>query len=476
MKITDGKNLRVIFLNITDFIGRFHPVFVHLPIGILLMACFFQILSTRNKFASLAPAVPVLIFWGMLSAILSCVTGLFLANNGEYEDEIVGRHQWSGISVAVISIGYYVLYKKFYRAQVARILSFSLIILITITGHLGGSITHGPDYLTAGLNSAEKDVVMKPIPDIQQAAIYNDVVQPLLEARCYNCHSDRKQKGKLRLDKPEFILKGGESGKAVIAGKGDESEMIERLLLPLDHDDHMPPKSKRQLNRNQIDVLEWWISTGADFTKKVNELKQTEKIKPVLSALQSGSLSEENKIVDIPDKPVKAADSADINKLKNAGVIVIPIMQGSNYLSVNFVTATGNIDQNIRLLEPLRRQIVWLNLDNTGLTDSSMATIGKLEALKKLQLSNNNISDKGLMQLQSLKELRSLNLVGTKITSKGLMSLTKLENIRYLYLYQALITSADWAILQKAFPSTTLDTGNYKLPMLASDTTEVKLK
>ena len=411
----------------------------------------------------------------MISAILSCITGLSLANNGEYDDVIVDQHQWLGISVAVISIVYYILHKKLFRTTVIRVLSLLLIILITITGHLGGSITHGPDYLTAGLNGPEEEVLIKPIPDIQQAAVYHDVVQPLLQARCYNCHSDRKQKGKLRLDKPEFILKGGESGETVIPGKGDESEMIERLLLPLEHDDHMPPKGKPQLNTNQVALLEWWISTGADFNKKVNELKQSDKIKPVLSALQTGAAGEEQNVAEIFAEPVSAADTADINKLKRAGIIVIPVMQGSNYLSVNFVTATGDIEQNIRLLEPIKRQLVWLKLDNARLTDSSMITIGKLTALRKLQVSNNAISDRGLLPLQFLKELHSLNLVGTKVTSQGLMPLAKLQKLKNLYLYQTLVSAKDWPVLQKTFPSTTLDSGNYKLKMLASDTTEVKL-
>ena len=465
----------MVLLNVIDFIGRFHPVFIHLPIGILLMACFFQIISTRAKFASLKPAIPVLIFWGMISAILSCITGLALANNGDYEDVTVDQHQWLGISVAFVSIVYYLLNKKLFRGNAIQVLSFLLIILITITGHLGGSITHGPNYLTEGLNGPEEEVAMKPIPNIQQAAVYHDVVQPLLQARCYNCHSDRKQKGKLRLDKPEFILKGGESGETVIPGKGEESEMIERLLLPLDHDDHMPPKGKPQLNTNQVALLEWWISTGADFNKKVSELKQPDKIKPVLTALESGAGTEEENVAKMFAEPVSAVDTADINKLKRAGIIVIPVMQGSNYLSVNFVTATGIIENNISLLEPMKRQLVWLKMDNAGITDSTMATLGKLTALRRLQLSNNNITDKGLTALQSLKELQSLNLVGTKVTSQGLMPLAKLPNLKSLYLYQTLVTANDWPALQKAFPSTSLDSGNYKLKMLASDTTQVSL-
>ncbi len=114
-----------------------------------------------------------------------------------------------------------------------------------------------------------------------------------MQARCYSCHGTNKQKGKLRLDQQEFILKGGKDGKVIEPGKADESEMIERMLLPLSDEDHMPPKEKKQLTLNEISLLHWWINTGADFNKKVKELPQTERMKPVLLALQSGSADED---------------------------------------------------------------------------------------------------------------------------------------------------------------------------------------
>ena len=123
--------------------------------------------------------------------------------------------------------------------------------MITVTGHLGGSLTHGSTYLTEGLQSgAEQGAAIKPIPNIQEAVVYTDVVQPLLEAKCYSCHGASKQKGKLRLDQQEFILKGGKSGQTMEPGNADESEMIKRMLLPVDNEDHMPPKEKSQLNHN----------------------------------------------------------------------------------------------------------------------------------------------------------------------------------------------------------------------------------
>lgn len=462
-------------LTLADLIGRFHPVLVHLPIGILLLACFFQLLTIKPRFAVLQPAIPVMFFWGMVGAIFSCISGYMLSLSGDYDGDLVGRHQWMGIFVAIASFLLFLLYKLSVGDKTANVFSVGIILLITVTGHLGGSLTHGSDYLTEGLNSGdEKGVVMKPIPNIQEAAVYADVVQPLLQAKCYSCHGANKQKGKLRLDQQEYILKGGKEGKAIEAGKADESEMIKRLLLPMTDEDHMPPKEKSQLSPSEISLLHWWINTGADFSKKVKDLKQTEKIKPVLLALQSGSADAQQKTGDVPEKPVTKAKEEDVAKLKTAGVIITPVAQNSNYLLVSFVTAAAKADSLIKLLEPLKKQIVWLKLDDANITDASMDEIAKLTSLTRLQLSRTDITDKGIAKLQTLQQLQSLNLVGTKVTTQGVMQLSKLKALKNLYLYQTGVANMDWDALKKAFPSTQLDSGGYVVPTLPADTTEVK--
>jgi uncharacterized membrane protein len=462
-------------LFLSDLIGRFHPVLVHLPIGILLLACFFQLLTVKSRFAFLQPAIPVMLFWGMLGAVFSCISGYMLSLSGDYDGPLVSRHQWLGIFVALASLILYLLYKLSIGETSARVFSFGLIILVTITGHMGGSLTHGSDYLTEGLNSDdEKGVVIKPIPNIQEAALYADVVQPLLQAKCYNCHGANKQKGKLRLDQQEFILKGGKDGKIIEPGKADESEMIERMLLPLSDEDHMPPKEKKQLTPGEISLLHWWINTGADFNKKVKEFPQTEKIKPVLLALQSGSSDGHNKITDVPETPVAKPDETIVKRLKEAGVIVIPVAKNSNYLSVSFVTAGPAADTLVKLLEPLKKQIVWLKLDNAAIGDAAMDEIAKLSTLTRLNLSNTNISDKGLTKLQSLQQLQSLNLGGTKVSAQGIMPLNKLKSLKNLYLYHTGVIEKDWTILKKTFPATNIDSGKYVVKTLATDTTEVQ--
>ncbi len=463
-------------LLISDLLGRFHPVLVHLPIGILLIAAFFQLLAWRKPaFAFLQPAIPLIFFLGMIGAVFSSITGYMLSLSGDYDEQLVSRHQWMGIITAGISLVLCLLYRFSVSKKIAGWFSAGIIILISITGHLGGTLTHGSGYLTEGFkNTAEKEVAMKPIPNILEAALYADVVQPLLQARCYSCHGKSKQKGKLRLDLQEFILKGGKDGQVVKPGKAEESAMIARLLLPTTNEDHMPPKEKKQLTPGEISLLHWWINTGADFNKKVKDFPQTDKIKPVLLALQSGSTDAQNKTTDIPETPVDKADEQAVSRLKKAGVVVIPIAQNSNYLSASFFTAGPAADSLIKLLEPLKKQLLWLKLDNASINDAALDNIAKLSALTRLQLTNTGITDNGIVKLQALEHLQSLNLMGTKVTAQGVLQLSKLKALRNLYLYHTGVNNNDWPGLKKAFPATQIDSGNYVVPTLQTDTTEVK--
>jgi len=441
-----------------------------------LLACFFQWLTLSNKFVFLQPAIPVALFWGMISAVASCISGYILSDSGDYDAALVSRHQWLGISVAVVSLVLYILYRFSIGEKTARWATLILVILISITGHLGGSLTHGSDYLTEGFNKTEqKGPAIKPIANVPEAVLYTDAIQPLLQARCYSCHGPNKKKGKLRLDTQEFILLGGEDGKAVVPGKPGEGEMIKRLMMPLNNKDHMPPLEKPQLTKNEIELLNWWISTGADVNKKIKDLPQTDKIKPVLDALQTGSSANDNPEADIPQEPVQKADDDAITRLKKAGVILVPVAQNSNYVSASFVSVTAGADTLLKLLEPIQKQLVWLNLGNCNITDTGMLVISKLGSLTRLHLNNTEISDSGVAKLRTSVNLHYINLVHTRVTSKGIAELKGLKGLRSVYLYQSAVDKTEWPSLQKLFPRTILDSGGYSVPILVTDTTEVKL-
>jgi len=182
-------------------LAHLHVALVHLPIGILLLACVFLWLERKPRFSSLHVATQIAFMVGMICAILSVITGYLLSRSGDYDEGLVTAHQWMGISVAVVSIVMYYLYKRSLRGGLPLSVSVLLFILIIITGHLGGSLTHGSDYLTKGFTKATDTASeRKPIPNVQEAFAYSDIIQPLLQSKCYSCHGKNKQKGKLRMD------------------------------------------------------------------------------------------------------------------------------------------------------------------------------------------------------------------------------------------------------------------------------------
>src|SRR5687768_12772775 len=177
-------------LNIAEFIGGLHPVIVHLPIGILLLAGLFRLLSAREKFASLRPAIGISLLLGMIAAVVAGISGFLLLRNDDYDFQLVTKHQWFGISVAVISLIAYLIHKKNYH--LGKWIILLMVILVIITGHLGGSLTHGTDYLTKAFSDKEIQAERKPIPDVQEAVAYTDIIQPLFEGKCYTCHNAKR--------------------------------------------------------------------------------------------------------------------------------------------------------------------------------------------------------------------------------------------------------------------------------------------
>jgi hypothetical protein len=88
-------------------------------------------------------------------------------------------------------------------------------------------------------------------------------IRPLLAENCYSCHGDKKQKGGLRLDSLEAILRGGESGPAVVPGKPAESLMVEAInFAGLE----MPPSGK--LSNEKVAVLTRWVALGAPWPSR----------------------------------------------------------------------------------------------------------------------------------------------------------------------------------------------------------------
>ena len=447
-----------------DLISRLHPLLVHLPIGILLLAILFEWFPTRKKYRYLKRSIHLILLIGSGTAIFSCMTGYLLSLSGEYESELVGWHQWMAISLTVYSLGYAWMrnekgFKSFHKS-----FSVVLLILLMITGHLGGSLTHGEDYLTARLVSSSSIDISK--VNLQEAIFYDDLVKPILEDKCYGCHGASKQKGKLRLDEPQYILKGGKDGVVIVAGKTDESDMIERMLLPLDDEDHMPPKEKKQLTEKEIEVLKTWIASGADFKKTIKDAGQLAAIEEIISSEKLVSSS------DIPAVEIPAADQTTLDQLQKLGVVILPVASNSNYLSVNLINATS-LDSALDLLSKLKEQLIWLKAGGQPVSDKQLLKLASLNNLTRLSLDHTKITDDGLSQLKSLSKLQYLNLNSNPITATGLIALKELTEMKSIYVYQTLMKKEEIESIKKYFPNSIIESGDYTVPLLSFDTTEV---
>ncbi len=471
-------------LSIGLFFGRLHPLLVHLPIGILLMGLFLQALSRWPRFGISAGVVAVVLLCGALSAVASCVTGYMLSLSGDYDDDLVSWHMWMGLGVAIVSVVFFLMAVRRVGGAAFGVAGGALLVLVLVTGHLGGSLTHGSDYLSSALDGGEEVVaVRKPIADIREARVYGDVIQPMLQAHCYSCHGSARQKGKLRLDDSVWIVKGGKDGAVVRPFHADESELIKRILLPVEDEHRMPPKDRTPLKESEIALFQWWVGQGADFSKKVKAFPQPGKIGGYLLTLQGGAgggsggglAGGASALVE--DGVVEAAAEKDIDALRAKKVIVLPVAAGSHWLSVNFLNAVDVSDRDLALLLPLRKQLVWLKLGGQPVGDSGMAVVGQCAALTVLHLSDTRVDDKGLVALRALHGLRLLNLVGTRVTPSGVIGLDSLKQLESIYLYRTAVASGDWVSLKRHFPKTVLDSGGYSVPFAARDTVdELKVK
>ncbi|MBC7904023.1 MAG: hypothetical protein H7Y27_11395 [Gemmatimonadaceae bacterium] len=460
-------------LTIFDLIGRLHPALVHLPIGILLAALLLQAYSRKIKTPGFSNAVSILLFTGMIVSIISCISGYVLSLEGDYNEESVSLHMWMGIATAAVSVILFVLH-RFGHGPVYKFTAWGLFALVMITGHLGGTLTHGSEYLTEPLAAEEVVPIRKPIADVQQALVYKDIVEPIFAGKCYSCHGKAKQKGKLQLHLPELIMKGGKNGEVIEAGNAASSELVKRVLLPMSDEHHMAPKDKPQLTADEKMLIGWWIDHGASFDKKVKDLPQPEQLKPAFIALSQPLTEPEPDVLN--DEKVDRASSEAVEKLRSRGLLVLPLSAKTNFLEVGFINAKNISDKDVDLLLPIKAQLYSLKANDSSITDAGVAKIASLQQLRRLSLSSANVSDAGMAAIAQLKNLQSLNLSGTRVTIDGVKKLSGLKSLRSLYLFQTGVDRSRWTEIKTALPNVRIDSGGYLVPLLPVDTVIEKVK
>ncbi len=478
--------------DIVRFVGRFHPLVLHLPIGMVTLAILLELtrLFSKGEDKKRGGAGSLVLGFSAASAVVAVILGFLLYQGGGWDDsKLAEQHMWRGIFFASAMIVTFLakMWSDAAGGSGAWFAKASLLVSTAVMGiasHDGGSLTHGENYLTEEAPAPIRKALGLPPKDgkggsgapaasPEQLVVYTDLVAPILEKRCTNCHNADKSKGKLRLDSYELIVKGGKNGSSIEPGNLEKSHIVARILLPKDDEEHMPPEEKPQMEEHELAVLKWWIASGADPKKTVAELNPPADVKVALAKLGGGSSKSGATAVAKADGGAPATGAAAKGppadpalKTQVAGFskdfpgALTFESQQSPYLTFTAVSLREHLDDNaFQKLAPVVKHLVTADLSATKVTDKSVALLSGAENLRMVRLSETGVTDASIDALVKLPKLESVNLYGTAVTDGGVQKLAGLPNLKHLYLWQTKVTPQAIDELKKKLPNCEIVTG-----------------
>lgn len=364
---------------IIKYLGNFHPVVLHLPIGAFLFT-FLLFISQKYLKSNFDPAVRLGLLFSFITSIITSVFGYILHLNGDYDSVLVDRHMWLAIATTIL-IGF-VLYLHKKQKPYNHVLSSFVFasVLLTITGHNGGSLTHGKDYLK--LPDFEKEISIVSYDSIH---VFNQVISPILDSKCVKCHNTGKSKGNLMLSSIDKILIGGEKGQIIKSNSSVDSRLYTYLNLPIDDEMHMPPDGNSQLNENEKELIKLWIDEGADFYnfRKMNDDNFS---KEILSFLPKEIAS-----VDPPNRN-------DLIKLIENEFRIERISTENNFIDIKYQGKSFK-QSYLRLLSKVSDNIKRLDLSFIDLSSIDLSRLDDFDNMTYLNLNNTKLTTKKLQKL-----------------------------------------------------------------------------
>ncbi|MHA4843376.1 FN3 associated domain-containing protein [Flavitalea antarctica] len=428
--------------------GRLHPMILHFPIAMLLLIALLEILHVggrrRNPETTVGhpsgDTIDLLLGITAFTAVLAALCGFFLLYGGGYENSNdLYWHKVSGIITSLIAglLSWLRSIKKLYYFPVL----IAGCIMLIVTGHLGSSVTHGDDFITAPLMSKTKK-----IKNINEAVVFEDIVQPIFDDKCIGCHNPNKRKGELLLTSYKDLLKGGENGPVLLAGNADSSALYNLLLLPANDDRHMPPEGKPQPDAGEIALIRWWISSGANPDQKFKDAKSPDSITKIVRAKYDAGSALDQLDIDFADIDL-------INKLNNNDRGVKQLSLEKPYISIFLANRKKISNKEIEELLPLRDQVTSINLSHSNITYEQVKMIAGFHHLRALHFENSNINDSAVSAIAGLKYLEYLNVSNTKVTDAVLDIAAKIKSLTRLYLYETDVKVDRIAVLRKKKPA-----------------------
>jgi uncharacterized membrane protein len=451
------------------FLGRFHVLALHLPIGIVIAAVVLDWLARRPRYAALAQASAFLWAGAAITAVLTAVLGYMHYAEGSFTGPSGEAHRFWGTVTAVEAVGTWWLAARGRGAPGALRLAagIAMLALVSITGHYGGNLTHGTTFLEEYAPSFLRPLIgaapARPRPtSVAAADPYLDIVQPLLERRCGTCHNDDKLESGFSVGSYDSTLVGGDTGRAIVPGNVVASEALYRVSLPPDDEAFMPAEGKTPLTAAQVAILNWWVVVGAPRDTAIGTLDVPADVEPLLAA----ELGLSSAAPATAASAMATADPKLVADLGAAGLLARQVSQGDARLVVSMSSAGTALDAAaLAVLMRAAPTIVDLNLANADLDDAELKSIGALPAVTHLRLARNRLTDLGVAQLAALPALEHLNLYGNAgVTDEALGTLASSGSLRELFVWQTAVTVAGAARLRELRPALAVDLGGTPVP------------
>jgi len=460
------------------FLGRFHPLAVHLPIGLLVIAAVFEWLGMLRRLSHLRQAVPALLVSACIGALFAVYHGVLLAAGSGVLLESVRNHLWAGVALAIsmfLLVPARALITRLPRLLAASCYQVLLVVslfLLMGASHLGGNITHGKNHLVEYMPEPMRDALStlpKPIrefigladapPPVSagELTLYDAVFAGPIGQYCVACHKPDRVRGGLLMHTLDAILEGGDSGPAIVYGDLAASELFTRITLPKDDEFHMPPDGRKGFSETQVAWFEWWISSGIPGDTLATEV--TDAPEDILAAIQEaiaavGTADDDDGEAAAPAAPSwQPEDLASVNANLTAGRLV-PISRNAADGLLLTTAGAGDAftDTQLETISPVAEFVVEADLSRTGVTDGGMATIATWSSLRRLRLDHTTIGDSGVAELGGLADLTSLNLFNTRITNASVQPLLAMPALQSLFVGETLLDEDALAELAKLLP------------------------
>jgi len=424
-----------------QFIGRFHPLAVHLPIALVLLVPILELVGRSSRLSYLRLSAGFVLGLATFAATTAAILGWCLGRSGGYSGPLVTQHMWGGILLTFTCWLCWVLRTRLgYPVPMFGIALAIAVVLVAWTGYRGGQLALGADHLTEhmparlrhALGMQDRLAASKVDPN----TFYGARVHPIFASRCVNCHGPDKHKANLRLDSYQGVMRGGKDGPVVQAGNAPGSDLFRRITLPANHDDFMP-KGKKPLSSVEAKLVELWIVAGASDTLAKDAIKD--------APADSGTPA-------VAEVTFEEIDPAAVTKGRSAIAPAVAQLQkrfpnildyesrGSADLRLNAsILGARFSDNDLADFATVAEHITVADFSRTGITDRSASTIAAMKRLRVLRLMNTGITDATLLRLGQLDQLESLNLFGTPVTSASLPAVSRLPRLAHLYVGQTSI-------------------------------------